>query len=152
VAALPASRITSLGDRVGAVVFSENGIIETKPRGREASVRPILAAVTRHNQALRIDENSVSDPGLLNEALRRAARSATHDWLVCLITDASGADESTAVLITRIMAHNDLLLVFVSDPLEEELPDIGGVVMVDARALPTLALGQAADSDGVAIA
>ncbi len=32
----------------------------------------------------------------LNAALRRAARMATHDWLVCLISDVAGADDGDA--------------------------------------------------------
>src|SRR5262249_21774737 len=87
VAALAAFRVASLGDRVGAVVFSETTVAEIRPEGREAGVRRLLAEVVRHNNALSTDLARQSDPGLLNDALRCAARYAKHDCLVCLISD-----------------------------------------------------------------
>ena len=46
-AAIAAFRVTSLGDRVGAIVFSEQGIVEIRPEARDAAVRRILAEVVR---------------------------------------------------------------------------------------------------------
>jgi hypothetical protein len=65
---------------------------------------------------------------MLDEALRRVERLATHDALVCLITDGYGADEETRRLTTRIAQHNDLLALFIYDPLEGALPKAGRVV------------------------
>jgi uncharacterized protein (DUF58 family) len=128
-AALSAFRVASLGDRVGAVVFSENGLVEIRPEAREAGVRRILAEVVRQNGALGAGDARPVAPGLFNEALRRAAHLATHDWLICLITDATGADAESVRLITGLTAHNDVLTIFVYDPLEATLPDIGRAVM-----------------------
>src|SRR5580704_13374159 len=130
-AALSAFRVASLGDRVGAIVFSENGIIEIRPTARETGVRRILAEVVRQNRALSATSLLAPDPELLNEALRRAARLANHDWLVCLISDTAGADAESVRLVTDITAHNDVLSIFVHDPLEDALPDIGRAVMAE---------------------
>lgn len=51
-AALAAWRVTSLGDRVGAVVFGDEEIVEIKPQRRETGVVRVLAEVVRQNQAL----------------------------------------------------------------------------------------------------
>lgn len=131
-AALSAFRVASLGDRVGAIVFSEHGLDEIKPEAREAGVRRILAATVRHNRLLRAD-GPPADPTLLNEVLRRAARLANHDWLVSLISDVSGADATSKQHLTEITAHNDALTVFVRDPLEAELPDIGRAVLAEGE-------------------
>jgi uncharacterized protein (DUF58 family) len=131
-AALAAFRVTSLGDRAGAVVFSENAVAEIRPQAREAGVRRLLPEIVRQNGLLGADSPRTPDPGLLNDALARAARLANHDWLVVLVSDASGADARTVELVTRITAHNDFLIVFVHDPLEAELPAIGRVVVVEA--------------------
>lgn len=128
-AALSAFRVASLGDRVGAIVFSEVGIVEIRPQARESGVRQILAELVRQNRALGIDSSRPADPTLLNEVLCRAARLAKHDWLVCPITDAAGVDAESVKLVTEITAHNDLLTIFVHDPLEAELPDIGRTVV-----------------------
>ena len=133
-AALSAFRVASLGDRVGAIVFSEaGGVTEIRPEARDAGVRRILPEVVRHNRLLSAGGEAPSDPSLLNEALRRAAQLASHDWLVCLISDTAGADDQTVKLVTRLTAHNDVLSAFVSDPLEAELPDIGRAVLADGR-------------------
>ena len=131
-AALAAFRVTSLGDRAGAVVFSENAVTEIRPQARQAGVRRLLPEVVRQNHLLRADSPLAPDPGLLNDALARAARLANHDWLVVLVSDASGADARSVELVTRITAHNDFLIVFVHDPLEAELPAIGRAVVAEA--------------------
>ncbi|WP_421999199.1 DUF58 domain-containing protein [Reyranella sp.] len=129
-AALAAFRVTSLGDRVGAIVFSEHGFVEIRPRAREAGVRRILAEVVRQNRLLSA-EGPPPDATLLNAALRHAARLANHDWLVCLISDMAGADGKTVRSMTEITAHNDALAILVQDPLEAELPDIGRTVLAE---------------------
>lgn len=128
--ALAAFRVASLGDRVGAIVFSEHGLVEIRPEARGAGVRRILAEVVRQNRLLAAG-GPPADPALLNEALRRAARLANHDWLVCLISDTAGADDESVRRVTEITAHNDALSVFVHDPLEADLPDIGRAILVE---------------------
>ena len=132
-AALAAWRVTSLGDRVGGIVFSENGLDEILPRARRAAIGPLFNSIVRQNTALRADDPRPLDPGLLNAAISRALRLLPHDGLLTLITDAAGANAETVRLVTQVTAHNDVLTIFVSDPLEESLPDIGRVVAGDAE-------------------
>ncbi|GAB4066821.1 DUF58 domain-containing protein [Ancylobacter sonchi] len=131
-AALAAWRVTSLGDRIGGLVFSENGMDEVRPRARQAAIGPLFEAIVRRNGELRAEDPRPSDPGLLNAALAKVPRLLPHDGLLTLITDAAGADAETVRLVTEITAHNDVLTVFVFDPLEAELPDIGRTVVADA--------------------
>jgi len=132
-AALSAFRVASLGDRIGAIVFSETGgVVEIKPAARDAGVRRILGEVVRHNRFLSATAEA-PDPALLDEALRRAVRLAHHDWLIVLISDIAGADAESVKQVTRLTAHNDALAVFISDPLEAELPDIGNAVLTDGN-------------------
>ncbi|KFC66584.1 hypothetical protein FG93_04515 [Bosea sp. LC85] len=126
-AALSAWRVTSLGDRIGAVVFGDQQIVDIKPQGRDVGVIRVLSEVVRQNHALG-QAAPASASGQLNEALRHAVRMATHDWLVCLISDAAGEDAETTRLITRLCAHNDVLAIYVHDPLEHDLPDVGPAV------------------------
>nr|WP_183505254.1 DUF58 domain-containing protein [Methylobacterium brachythecii] len=128
VAALAAWRVTSLGDRVGAIVFGDTEMVEVRPQGRDAGAVRVIAEVVRQNQTLTAAASSADAGNQLNAALARAARSATHDWLVCLITDVTGENEETKRLVTRLTAHNDVLAIPISDPLEHALPDIGAAV------------------------
>ncbi|GLK85873.1 DUF58 domain-containing protein [Ancylobacter defluvii] len=131
-AALAAWRVTSLGDRIGGIVFSENGMDEIRPRARQAAIGPLFDAIVRRNGELRAEDPRPSDPSLLNAALAKVPQLLPHDGLLTLITDAAGADAETVRLVTRITAHNDVLTVFVFDPLEAELPDVGRAVVADA--------------------
>lgn len=133
-AALAAWRVTSLGDRVGAVVFGDDGLVTIKPQARDVGAVRVLSEVVRHNAALEHAAVSERSPGRLNEALAAAARLVAHDGLVCVISDMDGADEETQRLVTRLCAHNDILAVFVQDPLEEELPDVGRATFSSGQA------------------
>ncbi len=131
-AALGAWRILSQKDRVGAVVFNDSEVIELRPHRSRARVMEILQAVAKQNQALSLKAKIAPRPGMLNEALRRAQRLATHDFLVCVVTDGANDDESeTRRLMTSIAQHNDVLVAFVFDPFETDLPDAGPLVMSD---------------------
>jgi uncharacterized protein (DUF58 family) len=127
-AALAAWRVTSLGDRIGAVVFGDSEAVDVRPQSRDVGAVRVIHEIVRQNLALGTNPSRAGNPDGLNAALRRALKLATHDWLVCLISDAAGANDETTQLVTRITAHNDVLSVFVHDPLESRLPDIGTAV------------------------
>jgi len=131
-AALGAWRVLSQKDRIGAVVFNDREVIEHRPHRSQARVMEILQTIVRQNQALSLKARIPSRPGMLNEALRRAERLATHDFLVCVITDGTNDDEAeTNRLMTSIAQHNDVLVGFIYDPFETDLPDAGPLVMSD---------------------
>lgn len=133
-AALAAWRVLAGGDRIGAVVFDDHDSVVIKPQRSEARVQQILSTIVAKNRALRAGGASPADRATrLNEALERASRLALHDCLVCLITDAEGADETTRRIMSGIVDHNDALLILVHDPLEAALPDVGPLVMSDGQ-------------------
>lgn len=134
VAALAAWRVLAQQDRVGALVFNDAEIAEVRPQRSRRSVMQILHAVLEQNHALALNDNAAgrrANAGMFNEALRRCERLAKHDCLVCIISDGAGHDEETRRLMTRIAQHNDVLFVFIFDPLEADLPDAGTLVFGD---------------------
>lgn len=128
IAALAAWRVTSLGDRVGAVVFGDDGIVTIGPQSRDRGVVRVLSEVVRQNTDLRPPSSTGRGASGLNEALAAASRMIAHDGLICLISDVSGEDEETRRLVTRLCAHNDVLAAFIHDPLEQDLPDVGAAI------------------------
>ena len=130
-AAVAAWRVLSQGDRVGAVIFDDSDLQVVPPHRSEERVAQILKQVVRKNHAL----NAKSDiaPGLhmLNRALQRVAALARHDCLICLIGDGTGIDEDTRKYVTRLTEHNDVLSVFIYDPLEQSMPEAGRLVFSD---------------------
>jgi uncharacterized protein (DUF58 family) len=131
-AALAAWRTISVGDRIGAIVFSDTAISEFRPQGRSPSVMRILDEIVRQNGALDVAGDKPGNPGAFNAALGRALRLVTHDWLVCIVSDMDGADPESVRLVTQMTAHNDVLAVFIYDPVEAALPNIGPAVIGQA--------------------
>ena len=133
VAALASWRALRVGDRVGALVFDDQDMAEIMPHRSRRQVMHILQAVVEKNHALRIDAPIQPRPAMLNSVLEYAVRLAKHDYLVCLIGDATGADQDTVRLVTLLSTHNDVLLVFIYDPLEAQLPNAGRLVMAEGE-------------------
>lgn len=130
-AAIAAWRVVAQKDRVGALVFDDHGIEEIRPHRSRSGVMRLLNAILKKNHALSVAATADANPGMFNEVLRRCVNLARHDCLICIISDASGSDEESRHLLTRISQHNDVLFVFVHDPLESELPDAGSLVFAD---------------------
>ena len=93
----------------------------------------LLGALVKFNCALSLDAGVRANADMLNEALRRADRCANHDHLVCVITDGFGFDEESRRLMSRLARNNDVLVGFVYDPLEANLPEAGSLVMSDGQ-------------------
>ncbi|MCE9612881.1 MAG: DUF58 domain-containing protein [Lentisphaerae bacterium] len=127
-AAVAAWRVLQAGDRVGALVFNDTELIAFEPHRSRQRIMRILEAIERLNRQLSAGAGPPPNPGMLNQALRRAARVAKHDFLVCTVSDGFGVDDETGRLGTEIAAHNDVLVLFIYDPLEEELPRAGRLV------------------------
>jgi len=125
VAAISAWRVLSVGDRVGALVFSDSEISVIPPHRSRERVMQILKHVVEKNHALNADPGLKPDAGKLNEALKQVSHLARHDCLVCLITDGSGINPETRRHITRLAEHNDVLTAFIFDPLEKDIPAAG---------------------------
>lgn len=132
-AALGAWRTVAVKDRVGGVVFNDTDIVEVRPQRTRTAVMRLLGAVADQNRSLRADSPTKQNPAKLNEAVRRATRLATHDYLIVIVTDGDGSNAETRELLTTVSRHNDVLVVFVFDPLEADLPDAGNLVMSDGE-------------------
>jgi uncharacterized protein (DUF58 family) len=128
-AALGAWRAFGVGDRVGALVFNDHEVREIRPHRSRQRVMQILQAVLEMNHALRANEGAPPNTGMLNKVLEEVLCLAKHDYLVGIVSDFAGADETTRSLVTRVAAHNDVLALFIYDPLEANLPSAGKLIM-----------------------
>ena len=132
-AALAGWRVLEQGDRVGALVFDDRELVEVRPQRSRRNQMRILHEIVRLNHGLPTPHDVAERPEALVEALEKAARLARHDWLVVVISDFHGGDERARELLSRIARHNDVLVVFVHDRLEEQLPDAGRLVFADGE-------------------
>jgi uncharacterized protein (DUF58 family) len=130
-AAVACWRVLAQGDRVGAVVFNDSEIKVLPPHRSAERVSQILKTVVAMNHQLNAAPDRRPAPEMLNEALRRVSSIARHDCLVCLIGDGAGINDETRRFVTGLTEHNDVLSVFIYDPLEQAMPRAGRLVFSD---------------------
>jgi len=133
VAALGAWKVLGGGDRVGALIFNDEEITSIKPHRSRERVRRLLGAMVEKNHQLGKEPSPPAKPGMLNEVLTQALQIAKHDYLVCIISDFSGMNPDTKRLVTLLSAHNDVMSIFIYDPLEAKLPDAGRLTMAESE-------------------
>ncbi len=118
------------GDRVGGQIFTNKLTLEFKPRrGKQA----ILHWLKKLADLSSLDTEKLDDKGYsvksqaeaLNNALNRLFHHARPGNLIFLISDFRGMDASARATLSRLSRHCDLVLVFVYDPLEKQLPPSG---------------------------
>lgn len=141
-AALAAWTVYRAGDRVGGIVFGDDGSHAIAPLRSRDRVREMLAAVARANGALSADSAARDADGALNQALRAAQALMPHDGLVCVISDFVGADAQTLRLLRLLAAHNDVLAMLVYDPMAQDLPRRGRLVVSQGELQIEVAIGR----------
>ncbi len=148
-AAIAAFRILDAGDRVGGIVFDDEQEIEFAPRRQARTVYRFLETIAAMNARLHADRDVEVRPGSLNRVLKRIARLAHHDHLVFVLSDFDGIDETTHRHLSGIAAHNDMILILVSDPIARQLDAGASTVVGDRNMQAALDIGSAAIRDAV---
>lgn len=132
-AALAAWRVISSGDRVGALVFNDQEVVEIRPRRSRKTVTRILDQTIKFNHALRADYPYPSNEAQLNVALRAAERLSGHDALIVIVSDMDGWNDESLKRIKRLGRHNDVMAALVFDELEKTLPTHSRLILSDGE-------------------
>lgn len=138
------------GDRVGGLVFDDGGVRAFRPLRSRDRVRALLAEVARANAGLSAGEPDVAAAEGLNTALRGALAHAPHDCLVCIISDFAGADDDTLRALRLLAAHNDVLAMLVFDPMAQQLPSSGRLVVTQGKLQLEVAVGRQREREPLA--
>jgi len=130
-------------DRIGGLLFSDEQHFELKPRGGKSSVLhllQLLSQMTRNtpdNPEGRFSYRSQGELQLKDQAgyqaLTRLRRVAKPGSLIFLISDFRGLDQQSESILIQISKHNDVVMLFLHDPLEEQLPEEGIYRMGDGQ-------------------
>jgi len=124
-AALLAWSAARHSDRVGGLIFSENGHHELRPRLGHKAVLNLIRHLAGHSPpdsaSSGIRERADAAAGALAR-LRRVARPGS---LVFLIGDFHDLDQRADAHLSQLSRHCDLVMLFVYDPLERTLPASG---------------------------
>ena len=129
------------GDRLGGLIFGDTTHRELKPRlGRRAALRFVHELVEHPDWQHRDVEPSGIDPlAQAMSALRRVARPGS---LVVVVSDFMGFSRAAQSYLSSVARHNEVLAVFLNDPIERELPPPGRYRLVspdDELAIDTYA-------------
>ncbi len=131
-------------DRVGGVVFNDDGIRESQPgEGSKGVTRLLSAIATSHAE---FSDSPVS-PAHRNKRLslvdifQRLKRSAHTGSSICLISDFPDFDEHESGHLNHLLRHNHVAACRVFDPLEAELPPPSTYAISDGQTRASLDTG-----------
>ncbi len=137
------------GDRLGGLVFGDSRHRELKPRlGRQAALRYVHELVTHPDWANSADKGALDEEPPLTQAMAMLRRVAHPGSLVIIVSDFIGLSRAAKSYLTGIARHNEVLAVFLSDPLERQLPPPGRYRLVsheEEMAIDTYARGARSD-------
>ncbi|GAA5315022.1 MAG: DUF58 domain-containing protein [Candidatus Pelagadaptatus aseana] len=141
-AALLAWHVVDRGDRVGMLVFNDQHSTEVRPANRQSQILQILNRLCDYGDKLKRSVTAEQRPALaslddngnrLNPMLAKVRKLVGHDALIHLVSDLEGANDETGQRLSQLMQHNNVVIDFIHDPLEQALPQQGNLALSDGR-------------------
>ncbi|KFZ38722.1 hypothetical protein HR45_04705 [Shewanella mangrovi] len=105
------------GDRIGALIVSDNQPRELKPRAREQGILALISALTQVHQTQLNRAESQSPEQLMAHSCRQLARIVKPGSMVWIITDGTGFNDDCLQALTNVKRHSEIAAFVVSDPL-----------------------------------
>lgn len=116
------------GDRIGGQLFSETACCEIKPQnGRHAVLRFLNTLM--NGGAVSSDNVKIS----LDHVLARLTQHARPGSLVYIISDFRGMNDTAELYLAKLSQHCEVVLIFVYDALENNLPTKGHYRFTDGE-------------------
>lgn len=123
------------GDRLGGIIFGDTVHRELKPRlGRLAALRFLHELVEHPDWSKTTRHEGEREEAPLQQAMAALRRVTRPGSLVVIISDFLGLNKLTRSYLAGIARHNEVLAVFLSDPLERRLPPPGRYRLVSEEA------------------
>ncbi len=113
------------GDRLGGLVFSEIQHFESRPRRGKAAVLHFIQQLVEHRAWLQAPQLDGVTENSGYQALNRLRQVTRPGSLVVLISDFRFLDDNCRIHLAQLARHNDVVLLFTHDPLEQTLPPAG---------------------------
>ncbi len=139
IAALVMWKTLDDGNRFGALIYDEINHLEYKPSSsRKSCLRILNQIVENHNQQI-INQYQKQQPvsdtqsNTLANTLYRARRIIRPGSLVYVLSDFTQLNDDAEHHLLRLSQHNDMHLVQISDPLEQELPPPGYYTVTNGK-------------------
>lgn len=138
--ALAAWMVFHAGDRVGGLVFNDQGIESFAPLRSRKRIEALCSSIARQNQFLEASNPDSEGEDRLDKVLQHCLNLAGHDHLICIVSDFAGASDRTLQLMRQLAAHNDVIAMQVYDPLALKLPAKGRLLITQGELQVELAV------------
>lgn len=114
------------GDRLGGLIFGDTTHVELKPRlGRQAALRFVHQLVDHPDWEVRVRPDGGDGESQLTQAMAALRRVARPGSLVVILSDFRGFGREAQSYLSSVARHNEVLALFLNDPIERELPPPG---------------------------
>ena len=123
------------GDRLGGLIFGDTTHRELKPKlGRQAALRFVHQLVDHPDWQVRERHNGDDGEPQLTQAMAALRRVARPGSLIVILSDFLGFSRAAQSDLSNIARHNEVLALFINDPIERELPPPGRYRLVSGEA------------------
>lgn len=127
------------GDRLGGLIFSGQTHVELRPRRGKPPLLHLLQQLAAHPAWDKHSADPVADTLALNQSLARLRSVAQPGSLIILLSDFAHLNGQGSAQLAGLARHNDLILVDIHDPVEQELPPPGQYRLSNGENFMTLA-------------
>ncbi len=131
IAALLAWSTVNHNDRLGALIFAGDQHTEIRPRRGKNVALEILGAIA-HHPAWQPQNQSVEKRDM-QAAMSRLRKVTRPGSLVFMISDFREMNHQAEVHLANIARHSDIVMIHVSDPIEDHLPPRGHYQVSDGK-------------------
>jgi uncharacterized protein (DUF58 family) len=130
-AALLAWRAAQQGDRLGGFIFSARDHWEGRPGLGSAATLHFLQQLATRGRIDRPPAEREANLEAYGRAVARLRRVARPGSLIVLISDFRNLDAGAEANLAQLSRHSELVMIFVYDPLEMQLPPAGQYRVAD---------------------
>jgi len=122
-AAIGAFYTLKRGDRVGGLIFDDEGFDYVVPKRSKSLVQHFMQCIVNRNSKLPARREVRQNSTLLNNMLRKTLSTVTHDYVITIISDFTMIDNETRQHLKVLRGHNDVILIHLYDPMDGTLPE-----------------------------
>jgi len=120
------------GDRLGGLIFSEQEHEELRPQRGDRAVLHFIKKLAEH-PAWGQQQTPPADEDSAVKSLIRLRRVAKPGSLIILLSDFHQLGPQAESHLIQLARHNDVIMLFLHDPLERQLPPGGLYPISDGR-------------------
>ena len=114
------------GDRIGGLIFGDTTHRELKPKlGRQAALRFVHQLTDHPDWNVRERQDGDDGEAQLTQAMSALRRVTRPGSLVVVLSDFQGFSRAAQAYLSSIARHNEVLALFLNDPIEKQLPPPG---------------------------